>query len=130
MNISIKTIPVKQMRYKTAGDWFFTEKGDLEIKVIDLGNWQMEFIIAIHELVEVMLCKHKGITQKDVDDFDMSEYGLSLEEPGLDPKAPYCVEHMIALKVEQVLYKYLGVDEKEFDKKMLEVIEGYDKERI
>ena len=114
------------MRYKSAGDWFFTENGDLEIKVADLGDWRMEFIVGLHELVEVMLCKYKGITQKQVDDFDMSEYGLSLEEPGLDPKAPYFEQHAIALKVEELVYEPLGINVDMFEDRMGEVIDTYD----
>lgn len=126
MKITIETIPVKDMRYKSAGDWFFTENGDLEIKVADLGDWRMEFIVGLHELVEVMLCKYKGITQKQVDDFDMSEYGLSLEEPGLDPKAPYFEQHAIALKVEELVYEPLGINVDMFEDRMGEVIDTYD----
>lgn len=126
MNISIKTIPMKEQRYKTCGDWKFDKNGDLEILVSDCNNWCYEIIIAIHELVEVVLCKHKGITQKQVDDFDMSEYGLSLEEPGLDLKAPYFEQHAIALKVEELLYEPLGVNVDEFEDRMGEVIDTYD----
>ena len=128
MNISIKTIPQKEQRYKTIGDWWFTEQGDIEIRVSDLGYWRLEAIVYIHELVEILLCKHKGITQKQVDDFDMSEYGLSLEEPGLDPKAPYFEQHAIALQVEELLYPPLGVNVDEFETRMGEVIDTYDSE--
>ena len=126
MDISIKTIPMKEMRYKTIGDWWFDEYGNIEIRVAELGDWKLEAIVYIHELVEILLCKFKGITQKQVDDFDMSEYGLSLEEPGLDLKAPYFEQHAIALKVEELLYKELDVNVDEFEDKMGEVIDTYD----
>jgi hypothetical protein len=123
MNISIKTIPQKEQRYKTVGDYWYDEEGNLQIRVSNLNNWVFEAIVYVHELVEALLCKYRGITINEIDDFDMSPYGLSLEEPGLDPKAPYFEQHAIALQVEELLYEPLGVYVDEFEDRMGEVID-------
>lgn len=107
MKITIETIPNDQQRYPTAGDWYYDEKGDLHIRVSMLGDWRMESLVAIHELVEVLLCKHRGITQEQVDRFDIEfEKNRGDEdnrEPGDEPNAPYQREHCLATSVERLL---------------------------
>src|SRR6266403_2512350 len=114
MRIVIETIPHEKQRYPTVGDWFFDEKGDLIIWVSELGDWRYEALISVHELVEVLLYKQKGVSQADVDQFDIQYEKLRQEgdvlEPGDDPKAPYKVQHCIATGVERILAAELGVD--------------------
>lgn len=125
MNISIKTIPQKEQRYATIGD-YYEENGVLNFRISELGNKDYEFLVRIHEEIEQYLCEKRGITNKMIDDYDMSEFGLSIEDPGSHPKAPYHKEHMLALKVEKLLYKELDVNVDEFEDKMGVVIETYD----
>jgi hypothetical protein len=106
-SVSIETIPPKQMRYRTGGDWFFTEPGVLKIQVADTGNWIYNILVAIHELIEVCLCVHKGIGQKTVDRFDMTHEDD--EDPGSHPKAPYHDQHMLAMSVEMMLSVAFGI---------------------
>ena len=96
MDIRIKVVPHKSHRYETVGDWFFDKKGNLEIRVSDMGNWKYECLVAFHEMIEVLLCKDRKISQKSVDSFDTKfekerAKGIHKEEaePGDDPKAPY-----------------------------------------
>ena len=70
MNINIQTIPHDQHRYPTCGDWLLDESGNLQIRVSDMGNTDYEALVALHELVEVLLCKKRGITTEQVDVFD------------------------------------------------------------
>ena len=80
-----------------------------------MDNWRYELLVALHELVEVLLCKHSKISQKAVDKFDMMfenerEQGLhGTEEPGDDPDAPYKVQHCLATGVERIVAALLGV---------------------
>jgi hypothetical protein len=66
-------------------------------------------------LVEVLLCKERGISQELVDKFDM-EYEASrsewdtTSEPGDAAGAPYKKEHFFATTVERLLAAELGVD--------------------
>lgn len=106
-SVSIETVTTKSMRYRTVGDWFFTEPGVLKIQVADTGNWIYNMLVAIHELIEVCLCAHKGIEQKSVDAFDMAHEDD--EDPGSHPKAPYHDQHMIALSVEMMLSVAFGI---------------------
>lgn len=119
MNITIKTIPHDKQRYPTCGDWWFDKSGDLQLRISDMGNPEYESLVALHELVEVMLCKKRGITAEQVDAFDMAfekarEEGND-DEPGDDPKAPYRKEHFFATNIECLMAGELGVDFKEYE---------------
>jgi len=117
VNIAITTIPHNAQRYSTAGDWRFDARGNLLITVSKMGNPLFEFLVAYHELVEVMLCKQRGITEKQVDDFDMNwKEHDGLVEPGADPAAPYHAEHMFAMGAEYAMLYQLGVDRDAYEK--------------
>ncbi len=113
MKITIETIQHKQQRYPTVGDWFFSGNGDLHIKVSDLGDWRYNALIAVHELVEVLICKHNGVSQGIVDDFDINFEANRKpgdeSEPGDHPNSPYQREHCIATAVERLLCAELEV---------------------
>ena len=114
MNVSIKVIPHSEQRYETCGDWQW--KGDtLEITVSALGNWKYEMAVALHELIEVLLCKHSGITQKSADAFDIAYEKDRLrgkytadQEPGDDPDAPYSLQHSFATGIERMFIFAVG----------------------
>jgi hypothetical protein len=119
LNITIKTILHKEQRYNTLGDWWFNEQGDLEIRVSNMNNWQWEFIIALHELCEVVLCKIRGISTKKVDDFDMeferNRKPDNEDEPGDNPNAPYYKEHFFATNIEKMMAHEMGLDWRGWD---------------
>lgn len=118
MRIIIKTVPHECQRYNTIGDWRWI--GDtLEIKVSSMGDWRKEFLVGIHEAVETMLCKHDGVSEQQVDDFDFSR--LDLHEPGSSPDAPYHKQHNLALDIESLLMHALEVDQKEYEMQMEEL---------
>ena len=114
MNITIKTIPHKEQRYPTLGDYWFDDNEDLEIRVSKLNNWMWEFLIALHELVEVALVKQRGISLKSIDDFDKAfEANLpedNEEEPGEQKDAPYKMEHLFAHSIEIQMAVAFGLD--------------------
>jgi hypothetical protein len=78
-----------------------------------------EQLVALHELVEVLLCKKRGITQKSVDAFDKAFEKArkpgNVDEPGDDPKAPYRKEHFFSTNVERLMAAELGVDWNKYD---------------
>lgn len=122
MNINIQTIPHDQHRYPTCGDWWLDTEGNLQIRVSAMGNQDYEALVALHELVEVLLCKKRGISTERVDAFDMQfekdrELGLHGEndEPGDDPQAPYKREHFFATNIEALMSSELGVDWKTYE---------------
>lgn len=120
LNIEIKTIPHKEQRYNTVGDYIGSVNTET-INISDLRNWKYEILIAIHELVETVLCKDRGISNKSINKFDevynedkRSEKNLT--EPGLSNKAPYHKEHMFATQIEKKMAEELGVDWNEYNK--------------
>ncbi|HSS95839.1 MAG TPA: hypothetical protein VLK33_02350 [Terriglobales bacterium] len=117
--VSIKTIPHKNQRYSTCGDWYYDEEKTLCIRVSQMEDARYEFLVALHELVEVKLCEWCGVTQKQVDDFDM-DYEKSREpgddsEPGDSPSAPYRFQHCLATGIERIVATVLGVDWKSYE---------------
>lgn len=126
MNISIKTIPHAEQRYRTCGDWWLDAEGDIQIRVSVLGDWREECLVAFHELREVLVCNHRGISQQAVDDFDMlyekdrdeGRHGQECE-PGDDPKAPYFMAHQLATAAERALAYDLDVNWNEYGNHVL-----------
>jgi len=120
--IKIETIPHESHRYPTVGDWYM-EDGTLVIKVSKLPNDPdgfMALAIAVHELIEVALCKKAGVTQQQVDDFDMAYEKTRPEgddsEPGDSPDAPYQQQHCFATAVERMLIAALGIKWEDYAK--------------
>jgi hypothetical protein len=116
--ILITSLPYDRMRYPTLGDWYYSldiDTGDKRLQIITAStdetgapvSEQEQFLIALHELVEVKLCEARGITQKAVDDFDLAYAGL--DEPGDEPLAPYRREHRFAMLIEHQMAHELGM---------------------
>lgn len=120
MKIQLKTIPHSTQRYPTVGDWQIAEDGSISISVSDMENDDYAFLVGIHELVEVWLCRKRGVSPAAVDAFDM-EYEKNrkdgdFSEPGDDTNAPYFKEHQIATMIERQIAKELGVNWYAYDK--------------
>lgn len=115
MRINIETIPHGNQRYPTVGDYW--EDGDQveQVRVSELPDWRYEALVAVHELIELILSRHRGIAEEAISEFDIAfeqsrEQGQVLGEPGDDPRAPYRKEHFFATNVERLLAAELGVD--------------------
>ena len=112
--INIKVIPHSEQRYQTCGDWYYDTDKSLQIRVSRMEDERYEFLVALHELVEVKLCEWCGVTQKQVDDFDMEfEKNRAPDdnsEPGDSPRAPYKLQHCIATGVERIVAAAMNVD--------------------
>jgi hypothetical protein len=115
--IVIEVIPHGEQRYPTCGDWFILKDRDvsgmlnkesLEIRVSDTGSDKSNMLVAVHELVEALLCLAHGITPQDVDHWDMNVKHDS-DEPGDDPNAPYHYQHRAADIVERMMALEFGV---------------------
>jgi len=138
-NIEIKTIPHNGQLYPTVGNWFFKREvitrfdvaknsyvsnveDVLHIEVSQLSDPRRELLIAIHELVEVALCQHAGITQEMVDEFDKKFEANRPEnffdEPGDDPNAPYHRQHCLATGIERILAAALEVTWKDYENEL------------
>lgn len=123
MKIIIEVIPHDKQRYTTVGDWVWKDKNTLCIFVSSMKNWKYEMLIALHELVEVLLCKDRKIPQKKVDTFDINfeiarnhfPKALGNQEPGDMTNAPYYNEHQFATRLEKLFAEELGVDFKKYN---------------
>jgi hypothetical protein len=126
MKIIIETIPHDQQRYPTVGDWQWKDDGEtLTIKVSNMGNWRYEALVAVHELVEVLLCKQAGVSEEKVDQFDINFEARRTEgddsEPGDDAQAPYRDQHCIATGIERILAVQLDVPWKAYEYALYEL---------
>jgi len=108
-SICIKSIPHKEQRYETCGDWFDDENGVTQIRVCDIGNPDFELSVSLHEVIEQYLCKIAGITDEEVTAFDdkwQKENPKNTDdEPGDLPKAPYYKQHKVAVAIEDIFLK-------------------------
>jgi len=114
MNVAIQTVDHEDQRYDTVGDWRFADDGSLKITVSQLGDARYNALVAVHELVEALLCQHDGVDQDEVDAFDVAFEAArqegNVDEPGMDPHAPYHFQHRIADGIERLLAVELEVD--------------------
>lgn len=114
MNIHLFDIEHSRQRYPTVGDWQIKDDGGIVISVSEMAPEDYCFLVALHELIEVWLCRKRGITQEAVDTFDI-EYERNrppddFSEPGDSTKAPYFREHQFATMIEEQVASELGVD--------------------
>jgi len=118
MNICIKTIPHKEQRYETVGDYFYEGK-TLCIRVSEMSDWRYEMLVVVHELVELFIVKHQKIPFKKIDTFDIlfekTRRKGSAAEPGDSPYAPYRFAHCVATGVERMLAAVMGVIWQDYD---------------
>ena len=117
--ILIEVVPHDKQRYSTVGDWFWENDDTLIIRVSNTANLKYNMLIAVHELVEAVLCAHNGVSQNDVDAFDMTYEGG--EEPGDDMDAPYREEHCFATAVERMLCAAMGEPWTEYEERVKEI---------
>lgn len=114
-DINFKAIPHNKMRYPTCGD-YYKKNGELHVRVSKM-NSKHEFLVFMHELIEWFLIDQKGISIKEIDDFDIlyEETKSDNSEPGDDPNAPYFDEHQYATYIEKLLAEKLGVNWQKYD---------------
>jgi hypothetical protein len=132
--IFITTIPHKDHRYDTVGDYYF-QGDELQLEVSDMENEDYEFLVAYHELLEWKLIRHAKIPIAKIDAFDMAYEKArkkrtkapcgckptKYSEPGNDIHAPYHKQHMQAAGIEYVISDMLGVNWKEYGKKVCQL---------
>ena len=128
--IEINVIPHSEQRYDSWADWQVAADGQLAITTSELPkpDWRYDYLSVIHELLEATLCRHQGITQADVDAFDIDYESRRMagqthaacgceitDDPGSDKHAPYREAHLYACSVEYGLARLLDVDPAAYD---------------
>lgn len=110
MRIVIETIPHQNQRYDTCGDWWSDADGTWQIRVSAMNQPWAEFLVGLHELVEMALCVRDGVEEQAVTDFDTGWEPIgNLLEPGDDPTAPYYEQHQAACGIERMVAAQLGI---------------------
>jgi hypothetical protein len=115
MKIDVETIKHKEQAYDTVGNWW-EDEGIRFIRVSEMEDPRMEFLVALHELIEQELCQARGIPTADVDKFDQEFTGGG--EPGDAEFSPYRKEHFFATTIERLMAAELGVDWREYEAKI------------
>jgi hypothetical protein len=138
MDIIARTIPHEQQRYPTTGDWRFMRYRDMShpelssdslyVHVSKMPDERYEQLVAVHEIIEALLCKQAGISEESVSEYDNAYEAAresdsvrhqqascgciptEISEPGDDIHAPYYRQHQIATGIERILAAELGVD--------------------
>jgi hypothetical protein len=119
--MQIETIPHEKQRYPTVGDYWLDEAGVEQIRVSEMMDWRYEVLVAIHEIVEMALTRHRGIAEEANTEFDIrfeqdKEKRLVEGEPGDNVNAPYRNEHFFATNLERLFAGELGVNWFEYDR--------------
>ncbi len=120
----IRTIPHNFQDYNTVGN-YATANGVTLIFVSDLGSDVYNGIVIVHEMVELLLCKWRGVPEDEITKFDI-EYEAdreegNVDEPGFDPKSPYHREHGIATAVELLMCAHIDQSWNEYEKAVNEL---------
>jgi len=120
MKIIIESIPQKDHRYDTCGDYWYDENGGLQVRVTEMGKREMMLVI-FHELVEQFLTEERNIQEQDIMKFDIEFENNRIEgddsEPGDNPNAPYRKEHRFAENIERMIAHEIGYNWDEYTKR-------------
>ncbi len=114
LHFDIKTIPHRAQRYDTLGDYWADASGISNVRVTELGDWRYEFLVAIHELIELALTRQRGISEPSIMAFDMAFTGKG--EPGDNDSAPYRCEHRFAENIERLVCAELGIHWRDYER--------------
>ncbi len=127
MNTHIISTHHADQRYNTLGDYWTDKDGATHIIVSAMKDWRYEFLIALHELVEEALTRHRGIAEPDIMAYD--EAHPESADPGMEPDAPYHREHVAATALEMLVADMLGVKWSDYEKACDEVAYAQTKPR-
>ncbi|MDP2946123.1 MAG: hypothetical protein Q8N61_01560 [bacterium] len=115
--------PLSKMRYPTIGDYYKTKDGWV-IASADSKNSDYNFLILLHEFIELYLTQRRGISEPKIKKFDewferekaKGNFKGKVIAAGRHLKAPYRREHIFAEKIEKLLAKELGIDQRRQEK--------------
>lgn len=117
--IHIRFVPEAEQRYPTLGDWQIkpihdTDDCYLDITVTQMPDQRYSWPIAVHELIEALLCHAAGITTEVVDAWDITGPGSDDPDPGNMANAPYHREHVLATSLEIDFVHMLDMEESDY----------------
>jgi len=118
-DIHVRFVVQDKQRYATLGDYW--ETTDAMVFTITRLSGLRSLYVLIHELWECYLTLRNGITEESISEFDISH--PELDDPGLDPRAPYHAEHMQSDVLERACCVMAGDDWVEYEKECEEIFE-------
>lgn len=119
----------EDQRYDTCGDWQFkpgfnSDRERLVVTVSDTGDDYMNYLLADHEIREAMLCRRKGITSKEADEYDEAHPATAGNDTLSDNgDSPYYEQHGDALAIEWLTARLLGIDWRDYTLRLGEIME-------
>lgn len=112
--INVEIIPHNQQRYPTVGDWQWDMSGSLKVKISKMPDKRHMLLIAIHEIVEAILCKIDNVTDNQVTNWDMDH--LNDVDPGGIIGSPYYAQHHTATLIEGIMAQEMNVNWNDYEK--------------
>ena len=111
--IQVHIIKHEDQRYPTVGDWVFGEDTpakmhNLLISVSQTGRQEYNDLVAVHEIIEAILCRANGVSDEEVTNWDTDH--IDHPDPGSIPGCPYYREHLFATIIEKMLASELAVN--------------------
>ena len=122
--LHFKTILQSEQRYPTVGDYWEAAPGVWEIRVSESGDWRMNCLVLIHELVELVQTENDGINEPDIKAYDEASEKRNTDpdaEPGEQPDAPYHHQHIFAENIERMVAAKLGINWNKYDAALMEI---------
>lgn len=130
MNIFIKTIEHYEQEYPTVGNYWIDENGDMQIRVSNMNNETYEAMISIHEFIEFVLLRNRGVGADEITKFDLLfeqriKNGLVSKnaQPGFAQDSPYLKEHTLAESVEMQMCALAGINWDKYNEKIASLFE-------
>lgn len=123
-DIIVKTIPIEEQRYNTAGDYWETDT-EIHFRITKQRDERSDWAILLHEMTEFALTKQHGITEQQITDYDLwweanNKAGrTNANEPGDEVGCPYRDEHSISLIIERIYCMAAGVNWWEHDEQII-----------
>jgi hypothetical protein len=124
--IVINFIPHNNQRYNTIGDYYESGQiGEVHINISEMKDKRYEFLVAIHELVEMCLCDVSGIKNDVIDNYDKKAEQQGILDPGMEAESPYHHEHVAATGVEMLLANEMNVNWANYEDHLEKVQDSY-----
>ena len=121
-SLIVNFIPQTAQRIQgQVGDYFETE-GAVVFRITRFENPAYSFAVLLHELHERFRNLQFDIRDEEVDAFDLKH--PELDDPGLDPRAPYHACHMEADALERLFILLTGNDWIEYEAAIAGLVVG------
>jgi len=128
-SFNYRIIPHHQQAYNTIGNYWEDPPGSghWEIRVSDVGSWQMALLVCIHEIIELAQTENDGIPEPAISAFDKKFEASNPppdSEPGDQIDAPYHRQHVMAENLERQLAWALKINWNEYDSHLMSIWRG------